>query len=141
MWRARNAEAGQRGGQGGGGGGVSSSARLLSRDCEQIEKSAVLGFQLRLSCGLGLMPMQKSPKEYEAALGELRDGVRVGRSCGLEVHGGHGLTYRNVAAVAAIEDFSEFNIGHSIIARAVFVGLRHAVREMKELLDRYGPKE
>jgi len=71
----------------------------------------------------------------------LAAGVRTGLSCGLEVHGGHGLTYRNVAAVAAIEGFGEFNIGHSIIARAIFVGLRQAVTEMLGILNQHGPKE
>jgi len=65
--------------------------------------------------------------------------LRIGRACGLEVHAGHGLTYRNVGPVAAIPGFCEFNIGHSIIARAVFVGLRAAVREMRELLERSAP--
>jgi len=69
-----------------------------------------------------------------AALDELRAGLAAGLSAGLIVHAGHGLTYRNVAPLTAMEGFSEFNIGHSIIARAVFVGLRQAVAEMKRLL-------
>ena len=51
-------------------------------------------------------------------------------SLGLVVAAGHGLTYRNVAAIAAIPEIAEFNIGHNIISRAVFVGLDQAVREM-----------
>jgi pyridoxine 5-phosphate synthase len=47
---------------------------------------------------------------------------------------GHGLTYRNVSRVAKIPNVSELNIGHSIVARAVLVGLERAVREMKELI-------
>ncbi|HKQ47470.1 MAG TPA: pyridoxine 5'-phosphate synthase [Phycisphaerae bacterium] len=107
---------------------------------EQIEKSAALGFHA-VELWTGAYAHAESPKEHEAAMSELREGVRVGRACGLEVHGGHGLTFRNVAAIAAVEGFSEFNIGHSIIARAVFIGLRAAVREMKDLLDRYGRRE
>jgi pyridoxine 5-phosphate synthase len=53
---------------------------------------------------------------------------------GLGVHAGHGLTYENVIPVAAITEIEELNIGHSIISRAVFVGLEAAVREMGELL-------
>ena len=53
---------------------------------------------------------------------------------GLEVHAGHGLTYTNVAPLAAMEGFCEFNIGHSIISRAIFTGLRSAVAEMKALI-------
>ena len=53
---------------------------------------------------------------------------------GLTLHAGHGLTYRNVQPVAAIADMCELNIGHSIIARAVMVGMERAVREMKQLI-------
>lgn len=54
---------------------------------------------------------------------------------GLIVAAGHGLTYRNVAALAAISEITEFNIGHNIISRSVFVGLNQAVREMTEAID------
>ena len=53
---------------------------------------------------------------------------------GLVLHMGHGLTYRNVSRLAVIPGICEFNIGHSIVARAVLVGLERAVREMKELV-------
>jgi len=56
------------------------------------------------------------------------------RSLGLEVHGGHGLNYENVLPIARIPEMVELNIGHSIVARAVMVGMEQAVREMKELL-------
>jgi pyridoxine 5-phosphate synthase len=57
-------------------------------------------------------------------------------AAGLRVAAGHGLTYRNVAAMVAIEPIVELNIGHNIVARAALVGLERAVREMKELLRR-----
>jgi pyridoxine 5-phosphate synthase len=57
-------------------------------------------------------------------------------AAGLELHAGHGLNYQNVAAVARLNSMAELNIGHSIVSRAVFVGLTHAVREMKECIDR-----
>lgn len=56
------------------------------------------------------------------------------RRLGLEVHGGHGLNYENVLPIARIPEMVELNIGHSIVARAVMVGMEQAVREMKELL-------
>ena len=68
------------------------------------------------------------------ALDQLRVGLGAGLAAGLIVHGGHGLTYDNVTPVAAMDGFTEFNIGHSIIARAVFTGLREAVAEMKRLI-------
>jgi pyridoxine 5-phosphate synthase len=56
------------------------------------------------------------------------------RSLGLEVHGGHGLNYENVLPITGIPEIVELNIGHSIIARAIIVGIEQAVREMKQLL-------
>lgn len=58
----------------------------------------------------------------------------VARERGLRLHAGHGLNYRNVGPVARITDMAELNIGHAIVSRAVFVGLRQAVREMKNIL-------
>ena len=58
----------------------------------------------------------------------------LAHSLGLEVHGGHGLDYDNVLPIATIPEIVELNIGHSIIARAVIVGIEQAVREMKQLL-------
>ena len=56
------------------------------------------------------------------------------RQSGLALHAGHGLTYRNVRPIAAIEGMHELNIGHSIVARALMVGFEAAVREMKKLV-------
>ena len=56
------------------------------------------------------------------------------RKAGLALAAGHGLTYRNVVPVARLEGMGELNIGHSIVARAVFAGLAEAVREMKRLI-------
>jgi pyridoxine 5-phosphate synthase len=68
-------------------------------------------------------------------LRQLADGARLAKQLGLAVHAGHGLTVRNVAAVAAIPEIEELNIGHSIVSRAVFVGLEEAVREMRRAMD------
>lgn len=67
-------------------------------------------------------------------LGKIVSAVRLGRELGLRVHAGHGLTLANVADIASIDDIVELNIGHSIIARAVFVGMEKAVNEMKEAI-------
>jgi pyridoxine 5-phosphate synthase len=66
-------------------------------------------------------------------LKKLDKAISIGRDVGLVVHGGHGLTYNNIGPIARLRGFAEFNIGHSIISRAVFVGLREAVRQMKAL--------
>jgi pyridoxine 5-phosphate synthase len=72
--------------------------------------------------------------DSEQALDALRDSARLAAELGLAVHAGHGLNLRNVGAVAAIPEIEELNIGHSIISRAVFVGLDRAVREMREAM-------
>ena len=69
-------------------------------------------------------------------LRRLREAAELAAQYGLLVAAGHGLTYRNVGAVAAIEQIIEFNIGHNIIARAIFVGLENAVREMRRQINR-----
>jgi len=71
-----------------------------------------------------------------AAIDALARAAALGASLGLAVHAGHGLTVRNVAPVAAIPEVEELNIGHSIVSRAVFVGLVASVREMREAMDR-----
>jgi len=69
------------------------------------------------------------------ALDELRRAAAHGKSIGLAVHAGHGLTYQNVQPVAAIPEIEELNIGHSIVSNAVFWGLEEAVRRMKMLVN------
>lgn len=72
----------------------------------------------------------------EKRLNELRDGRNIAAAAGLIVHAGHGLTYRNIGPVASIEGLCEFNIGHSIVSRAVLVGMKQATEEMKRLIER-----
>ncbi len=64
----------------------------------------------------------------------ITEAVRQGEDAGLRVNAGHGLNYQNVAAIARLPAIRELNIGHAIIARAVFSGLSEAVREMKRLM-------
>ena len=68
-------------------------------------------------------------------LARLTEGSHVARSLGLRVNAGHGLTYQNVEPVAAIEGMEELNIGHTIVARALAVGLQEAVSQMKALVQ------
>lgn len=67
-------------------------------------------------------------------LERIRAGAAYAHSAGLIVNGGHGLHYHNVQAVAAIPEMHELNIGHAIVARALFTGLQAAVRDMKQLM-------
>jgi len=71
----------------------------------------------------------------DATIEALRDSARRGVDLGLAVHAGHGLTVRNVGPVASIPEIEELNIGHSIISRAVFVGIDRAVKEMREAMN------
>jgi pyridoxine 5-phosphate synthase len=73
-------------------------------------------------------------RRSDAALVELRRAARHAADMGLFVHAGHGLTYTNVVPVAAIPEIEELNIGHSVVSRAMMVGMRNAVQEMARLV-------
>ena len=73
--------------------------------------------------------------EAEAELAALRVGARLAASLGLEVHAGHGLTYDNVAPIAAIPEVMELNIGHFLIGEAIFRGMAPAIEEMRRRMD------
>ena len=70
-----------------------------------------------------------------APLRALRDAARTGAKLGLAVHAGHGLTIPNVEPIARIPEIEELNIGHSVVSRAIFVGLTEAVRELRHVMD------
>src|ERR687894_2639301 len=74
-------------------------------------------------------------REGDAAADELRRAARHAADMGLFVHAGHGLTYANVQAVAAIPEIEELNIGHSVVSRSIMVGMVAAVREMREAMS------
>lgn len=82
-----------------------------------------------------------NPSRVRETIDAIAVGLTSGLELGLIVHAGHGLTYTNVQPMAAMENFTEFNIGHSIISRAVFIGLRDAVTEMKCLIQSTGINE
>jgi pyridoxine 5-phosphate synthase len=99
---------------------------------------------IRASADLGADAVELHTGEYANSRGPERDeqlarldrAASLGRTLGLAVHAGHGLTYENVTPVAAIPDVEELNIGHSVISRAVFTGMEAAVREMLALIRR-----
>lgn len=96
---------------------------------------------VRMSSELGADAIELHTGSYAhasddpARIRALRDAAVAGRSAGLAVHAGHGLTVGNVGPVAAIAEIEELNIGHHIVSRAVFVGLDAAVREMRAAMD------
>uniref|UniRef100_UPI003AF7A539 pyridoxine 5'-phosphate synthase n=1 Tax=Campylobacter hyointestinalis TaxID=198 RepID=UPI003AF7A539 len=67
-------------------------------------------------------------------INRIKEAAKLGKNLGLKVAAGHGLNYQNVKAIASIDEIFELNIGQSIIARSIFVGLKTAIKEMKELL-------
>ncbi|WP_336367110.1 pyridoxine 5'-phosphate synthase [Marinobacter sp. C2H3] len=77
----------------------------------------------------------QTPADVEASFEVLRKAVEHARRRGLTVNAGHGLNYHNTERVAALPGINELNIGHAIIARAVFTGLKQAVADMRAILD------
>lgn len=76
----------------------------------------------------------KTCKERKAELQKIIEAVKSAKAMGLNVNAGHGLDYENVMDIAAIKEIEELNIGHAIVARAIFIGFPAAVKEMKELM-------
>lgn len=116
------------------GAGILVSA-FIEPEADQVRAAAECGCHA-VELWTGAYAHARGARQRDLALEQLVRALEVGWESGLEVHAGHGLTYRNIEPIAALGAFSEFNIGHSIVARSVFVGLRAAVREMKRLLDR-----
>ncbi|MGD9848596.1 MAG: pyridoxine 5'-phosphate synthase [Desulfuromonas sp.] len=107
---------------------------FIDADPRQIELAAEVGADI-IEIHTGVYCNAGSEGARAAELVRMRQAIRQARGLGLQVSAGHGLNYQNVAAVAALGEISEFNIGHSIVARAVLVGMERAVREMKSLLQ------
>jgi pyridoxine 5-phosphate synthase len=110
---------------------------FIAPDSEQIITSAQTGCDA-IELHTGMYANAKGQRVIKRRLAELEAGKELAAENKLVVHAGHGLTYRNIGAVARIEGLCEFNIGHSIIARAVFVGIGQATAEMIRLIDKFG---
>jgi pyridoxine 5-phosphate synthase len=106
---------------------------FLDPDLEQVKEAHKLDAQA-VEINTASWADARDAKQRETALRRIVDAARLGRRLGLLVHAGHGLTYQNVAPIAALSEVSELNIGHSIVSRAVLVGMERAVREMAALL-------
>ena len=110
---------------------------FIGHDPAQIEASARIGAAVvELHTGhYSDLHAEGRMVEAAAELAALRKGATLAHSLGLEVHAGHGLTYENVAPIAAIPEVRELNIGHFLIGEAVFVGLENAIDEMRRRMD------
>ena len=106
---------------------------FIDPEPEQIDAAADCGAPV-IELHTGCYAQARGQRQREE-LERIRRAVAHGCDRGLIVNAGHGLHYQNVQAVAAIKSIDELNIGHAIVARAVFVGLAAAVKEMKRLMD------
>ena len=106
---------------------------FIEPDARQIEAAIRLGAPV-----VELHTGRYAELDGEAQAAELRriaDAAALAAKNGIEVHAGHGLTYDNVVAVAAIPQLAELNIGHFLVGEAMFVGLAESVRQMRALMD------
>jgi len=103
---------------------------FIDADIEQIKASHRVGTDA-VEIHTGKYAAAKVRAEAEAEHGKIINAAKVAHKLNMEVVAGHGLNYRNVRAITGINEIIEVNIGHSIIARAVMVGMERAVREMK----------
>jgi pyridoxine 5-phosphate synthase len=106
---------------------------FVDPNLEQVKESHKIDAQA-IEINTAAYADARDNRTREVALRAVVDAARLGRKLGLDVHAGHGLTYTNVRAIAALSEISELNIGHSIVSRAILVGMERAVREMVEAI-------
>ena len=110
------------------------TSMFIDSDRKQIEKTKEIGAQC-VELHTGEYANAKTVQKANKHLAALTDSAHFAEKIGLEVHAGHGLTYINVSKVSAIPEIEGFYIGHSIMARSIYVGLDRAVREMIQLIN------
>jgi len=106
---------------------------FIDPDMSQIDAAVECGAPV-IELHTGSYADAKSPEEANHELNVIKKAVEYANKLGLQVNAGHGLNYHNVSPIAAIPGIVELNIGHAIIARAMFTGMQAAVREMKQLM-------
>ena len=109
---------------------------FIDPDKKQIIASREVGAQ---SVELHTGSYANAEREEKSAelLKILKESVKIAQDVGLRVNAGHGLTYKNTGPIVEHLDIEELHIGHSIVSRAIFVGIKSAVREMKELIYKH----
>ena len=106
---------------------------FIEPDRKQLDASRELGAPV-VELHTGAYANAKAA-EQEKLLKHIRNAAEFGADLGLEIHAGHGLTYENVAPIAAISHIRELNIGHFLIGEAIFSGLTDSVQKMRRLMD------
>lgn len=107
---------------------------FIDPDMNQIRAAQKVGADA-VELHTGRYANSRQPEEIKKEFDAILEGSQLAHKLGLEVNAGHGLNYHNVQPLTSIREIVEFNIGHSIISRAVLVGLEQAVREMKALVS------
>ena len=107
---------------------------FIDADEQQIDAAVRCGAPV-IEIHTGHYADAENEAEQLIHLEKIKHGVAYGLSKGLIVNAGHGLHYHNTQAIAAIKGINELNIGHSMMAHAMFVGLKQAVKEMRDLID------
>ncbi|HEX9874639.1 MAG TPA: pyridoxine 5'-phosphate synthase [Deferrimonas sp.] len=108
---------------------------FVDPDLEQIKAAHRVGADY-IEIHTGAYCEARNNEERRAELAKIETAIRAGHKLGLGVNAGHGLNYQNVEAVVALGGIEEFNIGHSIVGRAVLVGMEQAVQDMLTILRR-----
>jgi pyridoxine 5-phosphate synthase len=108
---------------------------FIEPDAKEIDASAAVGATV-VEIHTGSYANAAIAAELERELARIRRGAAHAAARGLHVNGGHGLTLENVGPIAALPEMEELNIGHSIVARSIFVGIELATREMLEACRR-----
>jgi len=107
---------------------------FIDPDLDQVKESSKVGadaVEIHTGTYAGSLTYSETQHEYE----KIFESAKLAKKLGMIVNAGHGLNYQNVRQIAMIKDIYELNIGHSIISRAVLVGIERAVREMKALIS------
>jgi pyridoxine 5-phosphate synthase len=108
---------------------------FIDPDLDQVKEAKRLGAQF-VELHTGEYSQQRGEEELEQAAERIRESAIAARRFGLRVSAGHGLNYHNVARIAVMPEIEELNIGHSILARAVFTGIERAVQDMLQAIGR-----
>lgn len=107
---------------------------FIGADFKQIDATVAAGAPV-IEIHTGAYADAVTEAEQQLELQRIQEAAHYAAACGLIVNAGHGLHYHNVQAIAAINEFHELNIGHAIIARALFCGLKKAVQDMRKLMQ------
>lgn len=109
---------------------------FIDPDEKQVKASKEVNAEF-IEIHTGTYANSKTEQEYIKNFNTIKEAAELAKQIGLRVNAGHGLNYTNIHRILTIKGLEELNIGHSIISRAIYVGLDRAVKDMKEIIDNY----